>query len=133
MKLDYAQTSRILIALLFIVAGVQKLMHFTDTSGSIASMGVPLAPLATLIVIAIEIGVAGAFAWGYKTRLSGYILIGFTALVTVVVHRDLGNALNVIMALKNIAIIGGIMAAIGCACEDCAVHPKKRVSAEHAN
>lgn len=125
MKLDYAQTSRILIAILFVIAGFQKLMHFQETTASIAGLGVPAASLATLIVIFIEIVVAAAFAWGYKTRLSGYILIGFTALVTVLVHRDLGNPINMIMALKNIAIIGGIMAAIGCVCGDCVVHSKK--------
>ncbi len=112
MKINYALISRSLIALLFVVAGVQKLMNFTETSASIASFNIPLAPLVTLIVIAIEIPVALAFAWGYRTCLMGLILIGFTALVTLVVHGNISQGMNLVMALKNIAIIGGIVLAI---------------------
>ncbi len=119
MKINYALISRSLIALLFVVAGVQKLMNFSATSASIDSLGVPLAPLATLIVIAIEIPVALAFAWGYRTCIAGWILIGFTALVTVMVHGNIGQGMNLVMALKNIAIIGGILLAItACVCGD---------------
>ena len=112
MKINYALISRSLIALLFVVAGVHKLMNFTETSASIASFNIPLAPLVTLIVIAIEIPVALAFAWGYRTCLMGLILIGFTALVTLVVHGNISQGMNLVMALKNIAIIGGIVLAI---------------------
>lgn len=126
MKLDYARTSRILIALVFIIAGVQKLMTLQKTSEYIMSLHIPFAPIATLVAVAIEIFVGAAFAWGYKTKLAGYILIGFTILVTLAAHSDFSNAVNVIMTLKNISIVGGIMAALGCVCQDCTVHPKKQ-------
>ncbi len=119
MKINYTLISRSLIALLFVIAGIQKLMHFSDTSASIASLGVPLAPLVTLIVIAVEIPVALAFAWGYRTCITGWILIGFTALVTIMVHGNIGQGMNLVMALKNIAIIGGLLLAITtCVCGD---------------
>ena len=132
MKLDYARTSRILIALLFVLIGFQMVATFGNTSQALATFGVPFAPLATLIIIIIQIPVAIAFAYGYKTKLAGYILIGFTALATFVVHRDFSIGMNIMMALKNIAIIGGIMSAISCACEDCTVHPKKKHVTHHA-
>ena len=125
MKLDYARTSRILIALLFVVAGIQMLLHPSDTSKTISSLGVPFAPLAVLIVIFIQIVVASAFAYGYKTKKAGYILIGFTVLVTYIVHKDFSVQLNFVTALRNIALIGGIMAAIECVCGDCTTHGKK--------
>lgn len=115
-----------LIALLFVVAGLQKLMDFGGTVGMVESLGVPFPMLAALLVIIVEVPVALMFAFGYKVRTTGWILAGFTALATILAHRDFANQMNMVMALKNIAIIGGIMAAIGCSCGDCVVHNKKR-------
>lgn len=125
MKINYALISRSLIALLFVFAGIGKLMSFSGAAAMIGSLGVPLPTLAALIVIIIEIPVALAFAYGYKTKETGYALIAFTALATLLAHRDFSNQSNVIMTLKNIAIIGGIMSAISCMCGDCTVHTKK--------
>lgn len=122
MKINYALISRALIALLFVVAGYQKLMDFAGTSGYIGSLGIPMSAIAAAIVIFIEIVVALAYAWGYRICATGYILIGFTALTTILVHRDFSVGVNMVMALKNIAIIGGIMATIqACMCKTCAV------------
>lgn len=122
MKINNALVSRSLIALLFVVAGLQKLMSFGDTVSGVGALGVPFPMIATILVIIIEIVVALMFAFGYKTRTTGWILVGFTALVTVVVHRDFSNQVNMVMALKNLAIIGGIMAAVSCSCGTCVVH-----------
>lgn len=121
MKINYSFVSRSLIAFLFVMAGVQKLMHFTTVSGYIGSLGIPLPVIVTALVIFIELPVALAFAWGYKTRMAGKILIAFTFLTIPLVHKDFFGA-DMVMVLKNIAIIGGIMAAMGCSGknkEDC--------------
>lgn len=122
MKINYALISRSLIAVLFVFAGIQKLMNFTGTSGFIGSlpgMSVPmLATLVTVVVIIIEIPVALAFAWGYKLCTTGMILIGFTVLATILVHNNLPG--DMVMILKNIAIIGGILGAVTmCGCGKC--------------
>jgi len=126
MKINYAFASRALIALLFVVAGVQKLMGFEGTVSYIGSLGVPFPMLAALLVIIVEVPVALMFAFGYKVRTTGWILVGFTVLATLLAHRDLANQMNVLMALKNIAIIGGIMSVIGCCCNACVVHDEKK-------
>lgn len=118
-KINYALVSRSLIALLFIFAGVGKVMSFSNFVSGLGQMGIPLPTLAALIVIIIEIPVAIAFAYGYKIKETGYAILGFTVLATLVAHRDLSNQINVIMALKNIAIVGGLMALIGCECGKC--------------
>lgn len=123
MKINYyALVSRSLIALLFVMAGIQKVMTFGAPGGSvefIKSLDIPLALLVTIIVIIIEIPVALAFAWGYKVSITGGILAGFTILATLIVHKSLVG-LDMVMALKNLAIIGGIMLAIKpCACTTC--------------
>lgn len=120
MKINYALISRILIALLFVVAGVQKLMGFEGVSGYIGSLGVPLPMIATILVIIVEVPIALAFAYGYRICATGCILIGFTIIATLLAHRDFSVANNMIMALKNIAIIGGLLAVIqSCKCGSC--------------
>lgn len=127
-KINIALVSRSLIALLFVVAGIQKAMHFSETASSVAALHVPFATLATIIVIIIEVPVALAFAWGYRTCITGWTLIAFTVLVTLLVHGNL-QGLNFIMALKNVAIVGGILLAVyGC---DCGVCPPSKKKVEH--
>ena len=111
---NYGMFARLLIALLFVVAGIQKLMNFSETSAYVGALGLPVPMLVTLIVVIIEVPVALAFAYGYKVREMGYILMAYTAVVTLVVHRDFAQGANMIMALKNIAIIGGLMLATCC-------------------
>ena len=109
MKMNIAFVSRSLIALLFVVAGLQKLMNFEQTVNSINQINIPLAGLAALIVIIIEVPVALMFAWGYRVHIMGAILMVFTLIVTVAVHGNLNVGMNLVMALKNLAIIGGIL------------------------
>ena len=120
MKINCALISRSLIALLFVVAGVQKIMNFAQVSGYIGSLGVPVPMVATLLVILVEVPVALSFAWGYEVRYTGYILIAFTVIATLLVHKNYFGS-DMVMVLKNIAIIGGIVSCVGCLCGSCSV------------
>lgn len=125
MKINYSFVSRSLIALLFVVAGVQKAMSFTGMSGFVGSLpgfsdisSPMVAMIATAIVIIIEVPLALAFAWGYRLCTTGMILIGFTVLATALVHNHW--PMDMVMILKNIAIIGGILGATTmCGCGKC--------------
>lgn len=133
MKINYALVCRSLIALLFVVAGISKLFSFSATITTVREAGIPLAPLAVLIAIIIEIPVAIAFAWGYRVCVTGWTLIAFTALVTVLMHGNLAG-LNLVMALKNVAIIGGILLAINeCTCGICPPSKKKHHHEGHSH
>ncbi len=123
----YGLIARSLIALLFVVAGVQKLMDFNGITGFIGSLTVfsvhlPVPALLAVLVVAIEIPVALLFAYGYKIKEMSWILGVFTVITTLLVHNDFSQGANMVMALKNIAIIGGIMLAAKCAdCSTCTV------------
>ena len=104
------------------------MLHFGDTVTAITAIHVPFAMLAALIVIIVEVPVALAFAWGYRVCIMGWTLIAYTVLVTVLVHGNL-QGINLIMALKNVAIIGGILlATYGC---NCGVCPPSKKKVEH--
>jgi putative oxidoreductase len=106
--------SRLLIALLFILAGFGKLMGFAGASAMVAKTGLPMADVVTALVIAIELGGGIALALGYCTKWASYALAAFTLLASVLVHNfwtmEGGAAmLNQVMFLKNLAIIGGLL------------------------
>jgi putative oxidoreductase len=108
----YAQIARVLIALMFVVAGIQKLQNFSGFAGMLGgNLGLPMPTVFAAIVIFIEIAVAAAFAYGYKVKETGYILMAFVALTIVFVHNDMSQLGT---ALKNLALIGGILAASCC-------------------
>ena len=53
--------ARFLMALIFIVSGYGKLTHFSGTESMLASQGIPLAPVVSVIVIVMEGGGLLAF------------------------------------------------------------------------
>jgi putative oxidoreductase len=112
-SMNNAFWARVLIAILFVYAGIGKLMGF---SGFVAMALVPkfgaLASLVGVLVILIEIVVALAFVFGYKAKWSAWTLMAFTALATILYHNPWASGAfdnnMLVMALKNISIIGGI-------------------------
>ncbi len=98
---------RILIAAIFLVSGVGKLGAWAATQQYMASQGVPGALLAP--VVAIEIGGAALVIAGLWTRLAATALAAFTLLAAVLFHASLGDQLQQIMFLKNLAIAGGFL------------------------
>ena len=69
---------RILIAAIFLIAGLNKIGGYEGTQGYMAAMGVPgmLLPL----VIALEVVGAIAIIVGWRTRLFAFLLAGFSIL-----------------------------------------------------
>ena len=112
-RINWDTLSRIFIGVLFVYAGIGKLMNFGGTNtyiNSVLNTGA-ITPIVTLIVIFIEIVVATVYILGkYKKDTSAYILICFTALATLLFHSDMSKDVNVLMSFKNLAIIGGIFA-----------------------
>jgi putative oxidoreductase len=76
-----ALVGRILIAYLFIPAGIGKLMGFAGTVGYVASSGLPLPQVGAAIAIVVELGIGIAFLLGFKTRISAIVLAVFTVQV----------------------------------------------------
>lgn len=98
---------RVMLALIFIYAGMSK---FKDPSGTIAymqSMGVPGFLLWPTIPLEILGGIA--LALGYKTKLTAYALALFCIVTALIFHRNFADQMQTILFLKNIAIAGGLL------------------------
>jgi putative oxidoreductase len=110
-----ALVGRLLVAYLFIPAGIGKIMGFAGTVGYVASSGLPLPQVGAALAILVEVGVGIAFLLGYKTRVTAIILAVFTVLTALFFHKywsapDAMKMMQQINFNKNIAIAGGLLA-----------------------
>lgn len=105
---------RLLLASLFLPAGVSKITGFAGTVGYMGSKGLPLAALGAVIAIVVEVGGSLALIAGFKTRLAALALALFTLVATVVFHNFWAvpvdqSMVQQLMFFKNIAVIGGLL------------------------
>ena len=98
---------RVMLALIFILAGVGKIMDPAGTMGYMQSMGVP--GILLWPTIALEVLGGLAVAVGFKTRYAAIALAIFTIATAVIFHRNFADQMQMIMFLKNIAIAGGLL------------------------
>lgn len=98
---------RILLSIIFLIAGVGKITAYAGTAAYMASMGVPGALLPLVIVTELVGGVA--IVLGYHTRLVAFLLAGFTLLAGAIFHHDFANQIQMLMFLKDLAIAGGFL------------------------
>ena len=71
-------SGRVLMSVIFLTAGVTKIGAYAGTQDYMESMGVPGAMLP--LVIALEVGAGLAVLLGWQTRVSAFLLAGFSAL-----------------------------------------------------
>jgi putative oxidoreductase len=106
---------RILIAALFLVAGVGKIMGFAGTAGYMAKLGFPAPEVMTALALVVEAGGAILLIIGWKTRWVAWALVIFTVIATLAAHRfwEIPDAAQMmdqrIHFLKNLAIMGGLL------------------------
>jgi len=100
-------TGRILIALIFLVAGYGKIGTYESTQTYMSSMGVPGALLP--LVILTELGGGILIVLGLFTRYAAIALAGFAILSGVLFHGSSADQVQQIMFMKNLAIAGGFL------------------------
>lgn len=101
---------RVFISILFILAGWAKLTAISGTAGYFGSLGLPMPTVSAVVVGLIEFLGGIAILVGFKTRIAALIVALFVLGATVVAHMDFSDGMNVMMAQKNLAIAGGLLA-----------------------
>jgi putative oxidoreductase len=109
-----ALVGRILLALMFVLAGFSKIGGFAGTAGYIASVGLPAASLLAALTIVLEVGGGLAIMFGFFTRWSALALAGFTLLASVIFHAFWSmpaeqQMMQQLMFMKNISVAGGLL------------------------
>ncbi len=109
-----ALAGRILLALMFLTAGLKKIGGFEGTVGYIASKGLPMASLLAVGTILVEVVGSVALIVGWKTRWAGLALAGFTLVASFIFHNYWAmpaemQGTQTLMFWKNISVAGGML------------------------
>lgn len=109
-----APVGRILLALIFIISGLQKLGDISGNAAYIASGGLPGVLIYPTILVEVLGGIA--LAVGYQARIAALVLAGFTLVAGVLFHLVPAGAaegmmaqMQTIMFMKNLSIAGGLL------------------------
>ncbi|MFM5338752.1 DoxX family protein [Aeromonas enteropelogenes] len=99
---------RVLLALMFVMAGWSKIGGYAGTQGYMEAMGVPgfLLPL----VILLELGGGLAIMLGLFTRSLSVLMAGFTLMAAFIFHYQPAEQMQMLMFMKNISVAGGFLA-----------------------
>ena len=99
--------SRVLLSLIFIVSGFNKIMNYDETvlwmekyniSGTFLTPAIFFEILAPLFII-----------FGYQLRITSLLLAVFCLMTASLFHYDFSDQMQLVAFLKNIAIAGGFL------------------------
>ena len=100
---------RILLSVIFIMAGLSKFGSIEGTAGYISSVGLP-AGIALAWLAAIFETLAGiAILIGFQTRIAAWLLAAFCVFTAVVFHYAPADQMQMTMFMKNITIAGAFL------------------------
>ena len=102
--------ARILLAVIFVVAGFGKLADPAGTAGYMSSVGIPGVLVWPTIIV--ELGGGLLIAVGYQTRIVALLLAGFTLLTGLIFHHQFADQNQMIHFMKNLAIAGGFLSLV---------------------
>ena len=106
---------RLLLASVFLPAGIAKLTGFAGTVGYISSVGLPFPTLAAAVAAIVEIVGSLALLAGFGTRIAAVVLAAFTLVASFFFHNYWGAPadqafMQQLLFFKNIAVVGGLLA-----------------------
>ncbi|XVJ69057.1 MAG: DoxX family protein [Rhizobacter sp.] len=109
-----ALIGRVLLALMFVLAGISKIGGFDGTVGFIASKGLPLPSLLAVATIALELLGGLALMVGWQTRWAALALALFTLVASVIFHNFWAlpaeqQMVQQLMFMKNLSVAGGML------------------------
>jgi len=101
---------RVLISIIFLVSGYNKITHYASTVGYMQKAGIPgyLLPM----VIAVELGGGLLLLSGFLTRIAAFLLAGFTLVAAYFFHFNFADQGQLLQLQKDMAIAGGLLFAM---------------------
>ncbi|MCB8837995.1 DoxX family protein [Aurantimonas sp. VKM B-3413] len=123
MNANLILAGRILLAVIFLVAGYGKLTDAAGTAGYFGQIGFPAPLLVAYLVGAFELLGGIAIVAGFQTRIVAIALAVFCVATGLLAHLGDQTAL-----MKNIAMAGGFLVLAGSGAGAVAVDKPKRES-----
>ena len=102
--------ARLLLALKFLVSGLNKIADPQGTQQYMAAMGMTWAAT-VLYVGALLAEVVGSLSLllGYRARAGGWLLLLFMIPTTLIFHTNVADPNQMIHLLKNLSVMGGLL------------------------
>ncbi|MBA3447988.1 MAG: DoxX family protein [Pseudaminobacter sp.] len=100
---------RVLLSVIFILAGFGKLTGIAGTAGWFGSIGLPFPTAVAVLVGLLELFGGLAILVGFQTRIAAIALAVFTIAATLIAHLDLADQVQFLFFQKNLAIAGGLL------------------------
>jgi putative oxidoreductase len=109
---------RILISLIFVSAGWNKITNWEGTAGYMTAYGMPLVPLFLIAAMATEILGSLSVLLGIWARWGALALFLFMIPTTIIFHNfwsvpDAERMMQMMNFMKNLAIMGGLLVIVG--------------------
>lgn len=101
--------ARLLLSLVFLGSGFNKLTSFGGTQEFMRSAGVPAAGLFLVGAIALELLGGLSVLTGFKARFGAALLLVFLIPATLIFHFEPGVQEQMVHLMKNAAIGGGLL------------------------
>lgn len=106
--------ARVLLALMFLLAGISKFGDLQGTAGYIASGGLPMPQVLAFATAALEVVAALMLIVGWQARWAALALAVFTLLASLFFHKFWAlpadqQDMQQLMFMKNSAVIGGLL------------------------
>ena len=100
---------RVLLSIIFIQAGISKLMDVSGTIGYFQGLGLPLASLVLWPVVLIEVVGGLLILTGFYTRIAASVLALFTIFAAFTGQSNWADIMECQAFMKDIAIAGGLV------------------------
>jgi putative oxidoreductase len=100
---------RILLVLIFLQSGIEKIMNFQGTTQYMASYGMPYTNFFLVFAIFVELIGSITVILGFSTRLGATLLLVFLIPTTLIFHTNFSDQMQVIMFMKNVSMFGGCL------------------------
>ena len=104
-----ALAGRILLALIFLLSGIDKVVHHAANLGYMTKAGLPFPEVLLIISAILETLAALAIIAGWNTRWAAAALVLWMIPVTLVFHNPAGGPDQMAHFMKNVAITGGLL------------------------
>lgn len=99
--------ARVLLAQIFLFAGVGKMMDYEGTQEYMLSGHVPGVLLPAVILL--ELGGGAALVVGWRTRPVSLALAAFCIVAALLFHAHFKDDIQTLLFLKDLAIAGGLL------------------------
>lgn len=101
--------ARVLMAIIFVMAGIGKLTGAEAMADYFGALGIPMPGISVYLVGLFEVLAGLALIAGFKTRWVALALAAFTLASALLAHTNFADQTQMIMFMKNLAMTGGFL------------------------